>query len=74
MNRINNWKQLLGHANEELKPKGFSIRVTDDGEGFFDCKIYKGRKLLETYAENFFEAELPDLVNEVWGYTLRLAS
>lgn len=35
MNRTNNWKELLGYANEELKPKGYSIRITRDGSGCY---------------------------------------
>lgn len=72
MNRTNNWKELLGHANEELKPKGYSIRITRDGSGCYSCKVYKGRKLLETYAENYYEDELSDLVTEAWHDVLAL--
>ena len=72
MNRTNNWKELLSHANEELKPKGYSIRIIRDGSGCYTCKVYKGRKLLETYAENYYEDELSDLVTEAWHDVLAL--
>jgi hypothetical protein len=70
MNRHNDWEGLLSYANEELNPKGYAIRITNDEEGYYNCKIYKGKKLLETYAENYFEDELSDLVNDAWHYVL----
>ena len=72
MNRTNNWKQILALANEELKPKGLSIRITHDGSGNYACKIFKGRRLLQTFAENYYEDELADLVNEAWHHALTL--
>jgi hypothetical protein len=62
---------LLAYANEELKPTGYSIRIFDyDGEGYYICEILKDGVSLEVYAENFYENELSDLVNEVWHYVL----
>lgn len=68
MNRINNYDQLLGYANKELKPKGYSIKLRKDEDGYYSCEIRKGRKLLEVYAENYFENELADLVTDAWHY------
>lgn len=71
MNTRNNWEQLLEYANEELKPTGYSIRIFDyDGEGYYICEILKDGASVEVYAENFYENELSDLVNEVWHYVL----
>lgn len=69
MNRRNNWQYLLNLANEELKPKGYEIRIFDyDGEGFYICDILKDGVSIEVYAENYYEDELTDLVTEVWHY------
>ena len=71
MNKRNSWKQLLEYANEELKPKGYAIHIFDyDGEGYYICEILKDGVSVEVYAENFFEYELDELVNEVWHYIL----
>ena len=71
MNTRNNWKSLLGYANEDLAKHGLSIDVNDKEEkGFFGCFIKRGNKTLETYAENFYEDELDGLVTEAWNYAL----
>lgn len=69
-NRYNNWKQLLEYANEELEKTGFSILVVEPEEGFYNCEIWRNGKKVETYAENYYEDELSDLMNEVWHYVL----
>lgn len=75
MNTRNEWQKILRLANEELKPKGYEIRISDKSDpGFFSCKIYKGRKLLETYAENYYESELEDLVTDAWVYAKNKAN
>ena len=69
MNRRNNWEQLLGYANEDLAQYGWKVRIWDyDGEGYYICTINKDDGYEEVYAENFYEDELADLVNEVWHY------
>lgn len=48
---------------------GYRLSVNDRGDkGFFKCIIYKGKKKVQTYAENFYEDELEDLVNEAWYF------
>ena len=69
MNRINDWKKLLEISNEDLKPYGFSLNVNDDDEeGFFTCEILKGKKVVEVYAENYYEDELSELINDAFHY------
>jgi len=69
MNRRNEWRNTLKIANEDLKKRGYRISVNDrEDKGFFKCVIYKGGKKVETYAENYYEDELDELVNDVWSY------
>lgn len=70
MNRRHEWENLLSMANEDLKQYGFEIRLTDDGEGAYDCDIYKDGSLVENYAGCYYEDELDELVNEAWHYVL----
>ena len=72
MNRRNNWKQLLQFANEDLDKSGYSILVVEPEEGFYNCEIRKDGKLVEVYAENYYEDELSDLVNDALHYALHL--
>lgn len=69
MNTYNDWKHLLQLANEDLSKIGYSILITEPEKGFYDCEIWKDGELVETYAENYYENELSDLVTEVWHYT-----
>ncbi len=73
MNRRNNWEQVLGYANEDLKSKGFSIKIKKHSDGYYSCEIRKGRKLVQVYAENYFEDELEELVNDAWAHTNNIA-
>jgi hypothetical protein len=69
MNKRNEWQDLLAFANEELAKKKVSITITDpEGEGLYKCIIYKDGVESEVYAENYFEDELCDLVNDVWHH------
>lgn len=71
MNTKKEWKILLKQANEELAKHGVSIDVNDnDEEGYFKCEIFVDGKHFETYAENFYEDELDNLVNDVYHYAL----
>ena len=72
MNTRNEWKKQLEYANEELAKYGVSIDINDnDEEGFYNCEILKDGKVVETYAENYYENELSDLVTEVWHFALK---
>lgn len=67
MNTRNEWKNLLKIYNSELKQYGVSLEITKDG-GLYGCNILKDGKNVETYAENFFEDELDELITEVGVY------
>lgn len=73
MNRYNNWRTLLNYANEDLEKTGYSLLIVEPEKGCYDCEIRKDGELVETYAENYYEDELSDLVSEGWHYTLELA-
>ena len=66
MNRYNDWKGLLKMANEDLDKHGYSLLIVEPEEGFYNCEIRKDGELVETYAENYYEDELSDLITEAW--------
>ena len=69
MNQRKEWQKILALANAELTEKGYSIEINDnEEEGFFKCVILKNGKAVKTYAENYYENELDELVTEVWNY------
>ena len=69
MNRRKEWKKLLSLANDDLKQYGYEIKMTDYYEdGCYTCEILKDGVSVDVYAENFYEDELDELVNEAWHY------
>ena len=68
MNRRNDWESQLSHANENLKKMGYEIKIEEDPDGGYFCDIIKDGKVIETYAEGFFEDELPNLIDDAWDY------
>ena len=69
MNRRKEWKKLLSLANDDLKQYGYEIKMTDYYEdGCYTCEIFKDGVSVDVYAENFYEDELDELVNEAWHY------
>jgi hypothetical protein len=66
MNRYNDWQGLLKMANEDLEQFGYSLLIVEPEEGFYNCEIRKDGELVETYAENYYEDELTDLITEAW--------
>lgn len=69
MNRNNDWKGLLKMANEDLDKHGYSLLIVEPEEGFYNCEIRKDGELVETYAENYYEDELSNLITEAWHDT-----
>ena len=53
-------------ANEDLDKFGYSLLIVEPEEGFYNCEIRKNGELVETYAENYYEDELSDLITEAW--------
>ena len=72
MNRYNDWQTLLAYANEDLEKTGYSLLIVEPEEGFYNCEIRKDGELVEVYAENYYEDELSDLVNDALHYALHL--
>lgn len=72
MNRINNWKNLLKIANEELSRNGYELKIYKDEQDCYFCDVWKDGKALEIYAENYYEDELSDLVTDAWAYVREL--
>ena len=72
MNRYNDWQTLLAYANEDLEKAGYSLLIVEPEEGFYNCEIRKDGELVEVYAENYYEDELSDLVNDALHYALHL--
>ena len=68
MNRRNEWERLLSLANDDIKQYGYEIRIVPDGEGAYDCDIYKEDKLVDNYAGCYYEDELDGLVNDAWNH------
>lgn len=68
MNRYNDWQNLLELANEDLEKTGYSLLIVEPEEGFYDCEIRKDGKLVQTYAENYYEDELSDLIIDAQNY------
>lgn len=60
------WMEALIQANKALADKGCRIIITEPEEGFFKCDIIVPKT--ETYAENYYENELPDLIVDAWNY------
>ena len=73
MNRRNDWENLLRYTNEDLEKTGYSLLITKDDEGYYGCEIWKDGKLVEVYAENYFEDELSDLITDAAHDAFRLA-
>ena len=73
MNRRNNWQDLLTITNEDLSKKKVCIVITDpEGEGFYRCDILKDGVEVETYAENYYENELTNLIDDAFHYANNL--
>lgn len=70
MNRVNDWQNLLRIFNEDLEKTGYSLLIVEPEEGFYACEIFKDGKLVETYAENYYEDELSDLITDANHYAL----
>lgn len=73
MNRRNDWENLLRISNEDLEKTGYSIDIVQPEDGYYNCEIWKDGKRLEVYAENYFEDELSDLVNDAFHYVRGMA-
>lgn len=79
----NPYKNSLELANKELKEYNAMLSLHEDEDGYFSLDIIFGLDFsdpenfditkydtCETYAENYFEHELDNLVIEAWHYAL----
>ena len=74
MNRYNDWENLLRISNEDLEKTGYSIDIVQPEDGFYNCEIWKDGKLVEVYAENYYEDELSSLVDDAFHYVFNKAN
>lgn len=65
-NRVNNWRELLKLANEDLKKYDAEIGVYDHDDVYSVTTVVNG--LEEEYADNYYEDELQDLINDAWAH------
>ena len=57
-------KKLLKFANEQLKERGYKLSVkAEDNTYRLDICNLKG-KVIDNYADGYFEEELPNLLND----------
>lgn len=62
MNRREDWNELLARANEDLQKYNTSIEVEQDDDGYYSVTINGC-----DFADNNFEDELYDLINDAWA-------
>ena len=69
-NKVNNWKELLKLANEDLKAYGCQISVykTEDSEDFWQVDIDVIGMPTDSFAENYNEDELSECINDAWTH------
>ena len=76
-NRVNDWQGLINLANEDLKQYGaMLLHHEDEEDGTFSLDILYGvdpndvtkYEECDTYAENYYEDEMSELVNEAWSH------
>lgn len=63
---------LIGWANRDIKKYGKQLQINCQDDGFYSLDILtidKVGNVIETYefAENYFESELTELVNDAWA-------
>lgn len=68
-NKVNNWEQLLELANKDLKQHGVEMNVILVEEtGDYDLHIIYPDGTTDFFAENYYEDELGDLINDAWAH------
>ena len=72
-NRVNNWKQLLKVANEDLAKKGLAIKCEKDVEGSYTIKVTMPTGKDEIYGETLYEDELSDAINEALSWANKMS-
>lgn len=65
-NKVNDWKELLKLANANLKKYDAEIGVYDHDDVYSVTIVVNGVE--EEYADNYYEDELVDLINDAWAH------
>jgi hypothetical protein len=69
MNKRNDWQSDLEWVNKTLGRHDYSLKIYEpEEEGFYSLDILKDGKVVETYAENYYEEELSDLITDAMNY------
>ena len=66
-NRVNNWKELLKLANEDLAKQHLQIKL-EEFDGTYTLYIDNPDGTTDIFAENYYEDELAELVNDAWAH------
>lgn len=68
-NKVNNWEQLLELANKDLKKYGVELKVllVEDTDNY-DLHIVYPDGTTDIFAQNYYEDELGELVNDAWTH------
>lgn len=68
-NKVNNWEQQLELANKDLKQHGVEMNVIlVDETGGYNLHIIYPDGTTDFFAENYYEDELGDLINDAWAH------
>lgn len=65
-NKVNNWEEVLELANANLKKYDAEIGVYDHDDVYSVTIVVNGVE--EEYADNYYEEELVDLINDAWAH------
>lgn len=66
MNSKNSWSELLLMANQNLQKIGMEIEVIKNTDDCYTVNIKNGEQST-CFAENFFEEEMTDVINDAWA-------
>ena len=67
MNTKKEWEELLELANEDLKKYNIWMKISEE-DGFFTLYLVQGGRQPYTFAENYYEDELCELINDAWAH------
>ncbi len=66
MNSKNSWSELLLMANQDLQKAGKEIEVVKNSDDYYTVNIKNGEQST-CFADNFFEEEMPEVINDAWA-------
>lgn len=67
-NKVNDWREMLDLANEDLKKYDAEIGVYDHDDMYSVTIVVNGVE--EEYADGYYEDELGDLINDAWTHAM----